>query len=442
MRRSLFQLAACSRTGLSVSGRQFRSYLYHQALRHISDQKKDHGDPLRILFCGSDWFSAASLRALYKFSQCPDSNILSIDVVTRNDKRVGRGFKIIKAPPIKGVALDLGLPIHQIDTFTGWDPPQYAEQTSPNINLIVAVSFGLFIPPRILTQSKYSGLNVHPSMLPDLRGAGPIQWTILQGRTTTGVTLQTLHHRRFDEGTILDQTPAPGLAIPNPDEITGSQLTALLAPIGAKMLVDGIRNRVYIPPHVPILAPGTESTTPLAHAPKIPAALHAIDFETLPGIDILRRSRTISPLRTWAKRILGDNIQIKLDGDMRASTTEDIPGSVTAKASLIPPGIPYAIVPANKKIYHSDKPLIVNTVPGPMGEIRRIVIPSITVASMKPGPGAAAAARAGLFLPDPLCVEYYKLYYFRSALSVPGMATSPGAAERQPDSTLAPLSSG
>lgn len=67
--------------------------------------------------------------------------------------------------PIKSVAVDeLDLPLHQIDTFTGWTPPCPAGEP---INLVVAVSFGLLVPPRILKASKYGGLNVHPSMLPE-----------------------------------------------------------------------------------------------------------------------------------------------------------------------------------------------------------------------------------------------------------------------------------
>lgn len=66
--------------------------------------------------------------------------------------------------PIKKVAAEeLRLNVHQIDTFTGWEPPK------PNgepINLVIAVSFGLLVPPRILNGAKYGGLNVHPSMLP------------------------------------------------------------------------------------------------------------------------------------------------------------------------------------------------------------------------------------------------------------------------------------
>jgi methionyl-tRNA formyltransferase len=61
---------------------------------------------------------------------------------------------------IQDAASDLGLEIHEVDTFTGWQPPQ-------DINLIVAVSFGLLIPERVLRLAKYGGLNVHPSLLPE-----------------------------------------------------------------------------------------------------------------------------------------------------------------------------------------------------------------------------------------------------------------------------------
>lgn len=67
--------------------------------------------------------------------------------------------------PIKNIAIaELDLPVHQIDTFTGWEPPRPNDE---NINLIIAVSFGLLVPPRILNVAKYGGLNVHPSMLPE-----------------------------------------------------------------------------------------------------------------------------------------------------------------------------------------------------------------------------------------------------------------------------------
>jgi hypothetical protein len=62
--------------------------------------------------------------------------------------------------PLKAIASDLSLFLHELDTFNNWNAP-------PGTNLIIAVSFGLFVPHRILSSAKYGGLNVHPSLLPE-----------------------------------------------------------------------------------------------------------------------------------------------------------------------------------------------------------------------------------------------------------------------------------
>ena len=120
-------------------------------------------DPLRILFCGSDEFSCASLSALHKLHREDSDVVRSIDVVVRPPKPVGRGLKELRVLPAQTLAASLGLPVWNRDTFTGWDVPR---PDGEDINLIIAVSFGLFVPPRILQATKYGGLNVHPSLLP------------------------------------------------------------------------------------------------------------------------------------------------------------------------------------------------------------------------------------------------------------------------------------
>ncbi|TIA14315.1 Formyltransferase [Aureobasidium pullulans] len=223
--------------------------------RYLSD--KPQHDPLRVLFCGADEFSIYSLKALNKIREENPEKVASIDVVCRKDKRVGRGLKQIRegkflphrmsfskcsvyVVPIKSVAAtELGLNVHQIDTFTGWTPPQTDDQP---FNMVVAVSFGLLVPPRILNAAKYGGLNVHPSMLPDLPGPAPLHHTLLRRLSKTGVTLQTLHPKHFDQGRIIDQTPSSGLSIP--DEVTATLDSVLgwIGPLGADMLYNNIMN--------------------------------------------------------------------------------------------------------------------------------------------------------------------------------------------------------
>lgn len=182
--------------------------------------------------------------------------------------------------PIKQVATEeLNLPTHAVDTFTGWTPPV-------SVNLIIAVSFGLLVPPRILGHAQYGGLNVHPSLLPDLHGPAPIQHAIIKRRQYTGVTIQTLHPQHFDQGAILAQTPHPGVAIPR--GITAPELERQLAKAGAELLVDVLKTRKFVPPHEPAGWYAT-SNGPVSHAPKTTKDDLFIDFGQHTLADILAR---------------------------------------------------------------------------------------------------------------------------------------------------------
>ncbi|CAL8581946.1 Methionyl-tRNA formyltransferase [Xanthoria parietina] len=273
-------------------------------------------DPLRVLFCGSDKFSIASLQALDHEKRQGAGRVASIDVVCRPEKPVRRHLRAVREVPIAATARSLGLPLHQIDTFTTWTPP-----TPPHgpFNLIIAVSFGLLIPARILTSAKYGGLNVHPSMLPEFPGPAPLHHTLLADRKTTGVTLQTLHPTKFDEGKIVAQTPYPGIEI---QARTVEELQALTAPLGANMLLQSLKDGSFVPP---IKEAGwyksALTSRDFTHASKIGPKDRHLDWTTWSADDILRRQRVIGPLwnttetcsigndgeRKEAKRIIWDH---------------------------------------------------------------------------------------------------------------------------------------
>ncbi|KAH9876056.1 hypothetical protein J1614_003935 [Plenodomus biglobosus] len=235
-------------------------------------------DALKILFCGSDDFSIASLRALTAVKRDAPKLIESIHVVHRPAKPTGRGMKQLRQVPIQKVAEEeLKLPTYTLDTFTGWTPP------TP-IDLIVAVSFGLFVPSRLLSAAKFAGLNLHPSLLPDLKGPAPLQHTILRRRKYTGVSIQTLHPKHFDQGLVLSQTPAPGIEVPL--GTTAQELEAQLAGAGADMLVHVLKSRMYMPP-MEDAGWYTRSKGPTDHAPKITKQDRFIDMKTSRLEDIL-----------------------------------------------------------------------------------------------------------------------------------------------------------
>ncbi|THC92602.1 hypothetical protein EYZ11_007932 [Aspergillus tanneri] len=211
------------------------------------------------------------------------------------------------------------------------------------INLIVAVSFGLFVPARILNGVQYGGLNVHPSLLPDLRGPAPLHHTLLAGRTRTGVTLQTLDLKRFDHGVILDQTPSPGFEIPNPDSCTVPQLLDFVAPKGARMLVDGIRKGVFVPPVDEHRWCPSEGDKPLIHAAKIQTEDRHIDWANWTLAEVNKRKRVLGPL--WSKALVAKDHSAGVPSFQQRriifTEMEEVQPTPDSRAFSLVPGLPF-----------------------------------------------------------------------------------------------------
>lgn len=348
-------------------------------------------DRLRILFCGSDEFSAFSLKALATYAKLPESNIGSIDVVTRKDKRAGRGLKSIRSPFIKYLAEELQLPLHQIDTFTGWTPPTYGRsgKSADTINLVIAVSFGLLVPPRILRSAAYGGINVHPSLLPRLKGAAPIQWTILQSLRTTGISLQTLHASKFDEGVVLDRISVP---IRDSSTCTFAQLRDQLGPVGAEVLIRGLREKRYLSQDRSLDDPNPAQTS---YAPKIKKQHTAINPALHNSHQILRMQRALRLLWAHAQDVNGEPSRV-LTGSLIGDVSLQrhlilVPEVVRSIAASIPIGVPYGIVQGGKQPTQAgNAALFMNTTTGVVG------IETLIVSGGVRGSALVASARAKL----------------------------------------------
>jgi methionyl-tRNA formyltransferase len=208
--------------------------------------------------------------------------------------------------PIHTHATSLNLPTHSFDTFTKWTP------SSP-LSLIIAVSFGLLIPPRILNLSVHGGINLHPSLLPDLRGPAPIEHAILRRRTCTGVSVQTLHPTQFDRGVVLAQTPAPGIEIEQ--KTTAEELEERLAGVGADMLVDVLKKGTYASPHEGV---ETWYDGPMDHAPKITKEDRHVTFAGHALEDVLAMQRALGDI--WC--VLPDGERLIMHQVASAGTEE------------------------------------------------------------------------------------------------------------------------
>lgn len=134
---------------------------------------------MRIVFMGTPDFAVPSLQTLI------DRGDEICAVFTQPDKPKGRGHKL-QPPPVKELALQHGLQIFQPDSLRGGDIQKTIAELLPDA--IVVVAYGKKLPPEVLAVPRLGCVNVHGSLLPKYRGAAPIQWAVLNGEKTTGVT--------------------------------------------------------------------------------------------------------------------------------------------------------------------------------------------------------------------------------------------------------------
>ena len=152
-------------------------------------------DELKIIFMGTPEFAVASLRMLV------ENGYNVVAVVTQPDKPVGR-HATITAPPVKEYAIEKGIPILQPVKMK--DSSFIEELASYQADLQVVVAFRM-LPEIVWSMPKYGTFNVHASLLPQYRGAAPINWAIINGETETGVSTFFLDHE-IDTGRIILQS--------------------------------------------------------------------------------------------------------------------------------------------------------------------------------------------------------------------------------------------
>ena len=150
-------------------------------------------------------------------------------VITQPDRPAGRG-KQLKAPPVKILANELGIPVIQPEKLK--DPGVKDQLLEWNPDLIIVAAFGQILRPWVLELPKYGCINVHASLLPRWRGASPIQAAILHGDAATGVTIMKMDPG-IDTGDILTQAEVQILAAD-----TSGTLSGRLSRVGASLLMD------------------------------------------------------------------------------------------------------------------------------------------------------------------------------------------------------------
>lgn len=177
--------------------------------------------------------------------------------------------------------------------------------------------------------------------VPSFRGPAPLHHTLLAGRTRTGVTLQTLHDKRFDQGVILKQTPYPGFEIPNPESCTVPQLLDLVSSKGAQILVDGVRDGVFVPPVEPAGWLPAGEKADLVHAVKIKTEDRHIDWKNWTWAEISKRSRVLGPLWSMATVAAGTDGQNRQQRRVIFTAMERVEIPKGSDPRLHVPGLPF-----------------------------------------------------------------------------------------------------
>ena len=181
---------------------------------------------MRIVFMGTPDFAEESLRALLEAGEDVAA------VFTQPDKPRGRGMRE-SFSPVKTLAVERGIPVYQPVTFKDGAATELLRTLAPE--LLVVVAYGRILPQAFLDVAKYGSINVHGSLLPKYRGAAPIQWAVLNGDKTTGVSVQYMA-AAMDAGDVIASRET---------EIgefeTSGELFDRLKTLGAELLAETVR---------------------------------------------------------------------------------------------------------------------------------------------------------------------------------------------------------
>lgn len=244
---------------------------------------------LRIIFMGTPDFAVPSLEILVKHG----FNI--VGVITAPDKPAGRGLKLHESP-VKKCAMAHNIPLLQP---TNLKSPEFIEELkSYNANLQVVVAFRM-LPEVVWAMPAYGTFNLHGSLLPQYRGAAPINWAVINGEKETGVTTFFLKHQ-IDTGDLIDQAKEPI----HENDTAGSVYERLMY-LGADLVLKTVKS---IEANNYTLSPQDESVE-IKKAPKIFKETCEIDFSKSTE-EVYNFIRGLSPYPTAWTTLNGKSCKI------------------------------------------------------------------------------------------------------------------------------------
>ena len=216
---------------------------------------------MNIVFMGTPDFAVPCLKTLVESGE----NVMA--VFTQPDKPKGRGYKLTPSP-VKEEALSHNIPVYQPQSLKKGEDAERTEAVLKELapDLFIVVAYGKILPKNILDIPKYC-INVHASLLPKYRGAGPIQWSVLNGEKVTGVTTMLMAEGVDTGDMLLSQSTEIG------ENETAAELWDRLSVIGAEVMlktIEAVKDNS--------LTPIKQDDSLSSHAPMITKDMCPIDF--------------------------------------------------------------------------------------------------------------------------------------------------------------------
>ncbi|MFZ9755608.1 MAG: methionyl-tRNA formyltransferase [Bacteroidia bacterium] len=241
---------------------------------------------MRIVFFGTPGFAAYSLEALV------ESGLDVVGVVTAPDRPAGRGQKV-QISAVKESALRLNLPLAQPEKLKSDEFAAQLRSWNPDLSVVIAFRM---LPESVWNFPPLGTINLHASLLPDYRGAAPIQHALIQGETETGVTTFRLVHE-IDAGDLLKQA-----RLPIAPEETGGSLHDKLMVLGAEVMLDTLRE---LSEHRSVPQPQGPATDKLA--PKLNRDFCELHPDREDALTCERKIRALAPYPgAWVSTPVGD----------------------------------------------------------------------------------------------------------------------------------------
>lgn len=214
---------------------------------------------MRVVFCGTPEFAVPTLRGLLS-----DSFFSVEGVVTQPDRPRGRG-QAVSASPTKEVALAAGVHVYQPERIKSDPALEFFRKAAPDA--VVIIAYGQIVPQRLIDVPRLGWINLHASLLPKYRGAAPINWAILNGETTTGLTTMRIDAGMDTGPILLQQEMAIGA-----DE-TAPELARRMSEQGAPLMAETLRQLERGE-----IAPRTQDSSQATLAPRLTKELGRIDW--------------------------------------------------------------------------------------------------------------------------------------------------------------------